>query len=147
MLFPQIQSPPAVHPDEALRSDWSHAGLKGLIPSVLHYSLLGYNFFIPDAVGKDSFSSFFPYFWLSAVNFAAFFQAREVHLHLRCAMGGLGVFCSPLFCGAGLTGMNVSREKSEELKTKEHALNAARQLQQQPGLWGCPSHSSTTAHP
>ncbi|NXO13691.1 SP15 protein, partial [Oriolus oriolus] len=34
-----------------LRSDWSHAGLKGLIPSVLHYSLLGYNFFIPDAVG------------------------------------------------------------------------------------------------
>ncbi|XP_040464735.1 SITS-binding protein-like [Falco naumanni] len=34
-----------------LRSDWSHAGLKGVIPSVLHYSLLGYNFFIPDAVG------------------------------------------------------------------------------------------------
>ncbi|NWU86242.1 SP15 protein, partial [Onychorhynchus coronatus] len=34
-----------------LRSDWSHAGLKGLIPSVLHYSLLGYNFFIPDTVG------------------------------------------------------------------------------------------------
>ncbi|XP_057286540.1 SITS-binding protein-like isoform X1 [Pezoporus wallicus] len=34
-----------------LRSDWSHAGLKGIIPSVLHYSLLGYNFFIPDAVG------------------------------------------------------------------------------------------------
>ncbi|NXF66320.1 SP15 protein, partial [Ciccaba nigrolineata] len=34
-----------------LHSDWSHAGLKGLIPSVLHYSLLGYNFFIPDAVG------------------------------------------------------------------------------------------------
>ncbi|XP_010186051.1 PREDICTED: SITS-binding protein-like, partial [Mesitornis unicolor] len=34
-----------------LRSDWSHEGLKGVIPSVLHYSLLGYNFFIPDAVG------------------------------------------------------------------------------------------------
>ncbi|NXV83674.1 SP15 protein, partial [Atlantisia rogersi] len=34
-----------------LRSDWSHAGLKGVVPSVLHYSLLGYNFFIPDAVG------------------------------------------------------------------------------------------------
>ncbi|OXB59555.1 hypothetical protein ASZ78_010069 [Callipepla squamata] len=34
-----------------LHSDWSHAGLKGLIPSTLHYSLLGYNFFIPDAVG------------------------------------------------------------------------------------------------
>ncbi|NXJ99108.1 SP15 protein, partial [Corythaixoides concolor] len=34
-----------------LRSDWSHAGLRGVIPSVLHYSLLGYNFFIPDAVG------------------------------------------------------------------------------------------------
>ncbi|XP_033917396.1 SITS-binding protein-like [Melopsittacus undulatus] len=34
-----------------LHSDWSHAGIKGIIPSVLHYSLLGYNFFIPDAVG------------------------------------------------------------------------------------------------
>nr|XP_056707675.1 SITS-binding protein-like [Euleptes europaea] len=34
-----------------LQSDWSHAGLKGIIPSVLHYSLLGYNFFIPDAIG------------------------------------------------------------------------------------------------
>ncbi|NXL94257.1 SP15 protein, partial [Alectura lathami] len=34
-----------------LHSDWSHAGLKGLIPSALHYSLLGYNFFIPDTVG------------------------------------------------------------------------------------------------
>ncbi|XP_062432344.1 SITS-binding protein-like [Rhea pennata] len=34
-----------------LRSDWSHAGLKGLIPAALHYSLLGYNFFLPDAVG------------------------------------------------------------------------------------------------
>ncbi|XP_068800198.1 SITS-binding protein-like [Struthio camelus] len=34
-----------------LRSDWSHAGLKGLIPAALHYSLLGYNFFVPDAVG------------------------------------------------------------------------------------------------
>ncbi|XP_032629002.1 SITS-binding protein-like isoform X2 [Chelonoidis abingdonii] len=34
-----------------LQSDWSYAGLKGIIPSVLHYSLLGYNFFIPDAVG------------------------------------------------------------------------------------------------
>nr|XP_020639835.1 SITS-binding protein-like [Pogona vitticeps] len=32
-------------------SDWSYAGLKGIIPSVLHYSLLGYNFFIPDAIG------------------------------------------------------------------------------------------------
>ncbi|NXK68913.1 SP15 protein, partial [Sylvietta virens] len=37
-----------------LHSDWSHAGLKGLIPSVLHYSLLGYNFFIPDAVGGSA---------------------------------------------------------------------------------------------
>lgn len=35
-----------------LQSDWSYAGLKGIIPSVLHYSLLGYNFFIPDAVGN-----------------------------------------------------------------------------------------------
>ncbi|XP_074691145.1 SITS-binding protein-like [Strix aluco] len=34
-----------------LHSDWSHVGLKGLIPSVLHNSFLGYNFFIPDAVG------------------------------------------------------------------------------------------------
>lgn len=36
----------------ALQSDWSYAGLKGIIPSLLHYSLLGYNFFIPDAVGN-----------------------------------------------------------------------------------------------
>ncbi|XP_027028851.1 SITS-binding protein isoform X1 [Tachysurus fulvidraco] len=35
----------------ALQSDWSYAGLKSIIPSLLHYSLLGYNFFIPDAVG------------------------------------------------------------------------------------------------
>ncbi|XP_054828711.1 SITS-binding protein-like [Eublepharis macularius] len=34
-----------------LQSDWSYAGLKGIIPSVLHYSLLGYNFLIPDAIG------------------------------------------------------------------------------------------------
>nr|P19965.2 RecName: Full=SITS-binding protein; AltName: Full=SP105 [Tetronarce californica]CAA34209.1 4-acetamido-4'-isothiocyanostilbene-2, 2'-disulphonic acid-binding protein [Tetronarce californica] len=33
------------------QSDWSHAGLKGLIPSILHYSLLGYSFFIPDVIG------------------------------------------------------------------------------------------------
>ncbi|MBN3286866.1 SP15 protein, partial [Polyodon spathula] len=34
-----------------LQSDWSYSGIKGIIPSILHYSLLGYNFFIPDAVG------------------------------------------------------------------------------------------------
>ncbi|KAM4723215.1 SITS-binding protein-like [Rhinophrynus dorsalis] len=34
-----------------LHSDWSYSGLKGIIPLVLHYSLLGYNFFIPDAIG------------------------------------------------------------------------------------------------
>ncbi|KAG7468379.1 hypothetical protein MATL_G00142290 [Megalops atlanticus] len=34
-----------------LQDNWSYSGLKGIIPSVLHYSLLGYNFFIPDAVG------------------------------------------------------------------------------------------------
>uniref|UniRef100_A0A8C5QEL3 Glycosyl hydrolase family 31 C-terminal domain-containing protein n=1 Tax=Leptobrachium leishanense TaxID=445787 RepID=A0A8C5QEL3_9ANUR len=34
-----------------LHSDWSYTGLKGIIPSVLHYSLLGYNYFIPDAIG------------------------------------------------------------------------------------------------
>ncbi|XP_043923235.1 SITS-binding protein-like [Protopterus annectens] len=34
-----------------LQSDWSYAGLKGIIPCVLHYSLLGYNFFIPDTIG------------------------------------------------------------------------------------------------
>ncbi|XP_078076485.1 SITS-binding protein isoform X2 [Mustelus asterias] len=32
------------------QSDWTYAGLKGLIPTVLHYSLLGYNFFIPDTI-------------------------------------------------------------------------------------------------
>ncbi|KAJ6664964.1 hypothetical protein lerEdw1_005195 [Lerista edwardsae] len=40
------------------RSDWSFAGLKGIIPSVLHYSLLGYNFFIPDAIGGTLASEF-----------------------------------------------------------------------------------------
>ncbi|KAH0621030.1 hypothetical protein JD844_022033 [Phrynosoma platyrhinos] len=40
------------------QSDWSYAGLKGIIPSVLHYSLLGYNFFIPDAIGGTLTSGF-----------------------------------------------------------------------------------------
>ncbi|XP_070828460.1 SITS-binding protein isoform X2 [Chaetodon trifascialis] len=34
-----------------LESDWSPMGLKGIIPSLLHHTLLGYNFLIPDAVG------------------------------------------------------------------------------------------------
>ncbi|XP_037623805.1 SITS-binding protein isoform X2 [Sebastes umbrosus] len=34
----------------ALQSDWSPNGLKGIIPSLLHHALLGYNFLIPDAV-------------------------------------------------------------------------------------------------
>ncbi|KAM9855015.1 SITS-binding protein [Aulostomus maculatus] len=34
-----------------LQSDWSQMGLKGIIPSLLHHTLLGYNFLIPDAVG------------------------------------------------------------------------------------------------
>nr|XP_025969995.1 SITS-binding protein-like [Dromaius novaehollandiae] len=34
-----------------LRPDWSHGGLKGLIPAALLSSLLGYSFFVPDAVG------------------------------------------------------------------------------------------------
>ncbi|XP_068170163.1 SITS-binding protein [Antennarius striatus] len=34
-----------------LQSDWSSMGLKGVIPSLLHHTLLGYNFLIPDAVG------------------------------------------------------------------------------------------------
>ncbi|XP_033012171.1 SITS-binding protein-like [Lacerta agilis] len=38
--------------------DWSYAGLKGIIPSVLHYSLLGYNFFIPDAIGGSLANEF-----------------------------------------------------------------------------------------
>ncbi|XP_041073753.1 SITS-binding protein-like [Polyodon spathula] len=40
------------------QSDWSYSGIKGIIPSVLHYSLLGYNFFIPDAVGGSLSSEF-----------------------------------------------------------------------------------------
>ncbi|KAJ7344291.1 hypothetical protein JRQ81_000241 [Phrynocephalus forsythii] len=40
------------------QSDWSYAGLKGIIPSVLHHSLLGYNFFIPDATGGSLGSKF-----------------------------------------------------------------------------------------
>ncbi|XP_068459143.1 SITS-binding protein [Clinocottus analis] len=34
-----------------MQSDWSPLGLKGIIPSLLHHTLLGYNFLIPDAVG------------------------------------------------------------------------------------------------
>lgn len=34
-----------------LQSDWGSMGLKGIIPSLLHHTLLGYNFLIPDAVG------------------------------------------------------------------------------------------------
>ncbi|KAM4618523.1 SITS-binding protein [Polymixia lowei] len=34
-----------------LQSDWSPMGLKGIIPCLLHHTLLGYNFLIPDAVG------------------------------------------------------------------------------------------------
>uniref|UniRef100_A0AAV2KZS7 protein-tyrosine-phosphatase n=1 Tax=Knipowitschia caucasica TaxID=637954 RepID=A0AAV2KZS7_KNICA len=34
-----------------LQSDWSGMGLKGIIPSLLHHALMGYNFLIPDAVG------------------------------------------------------------------------------------------------
>ncbi|MGH0138741.1 UNVERIFIED_CONTAM: hypothetical protein FKN15_017568 [Acipenser sinensis] len=41
-----------------LQSDWSYSGIKGIIPSILHYSLLGYNFFIPDAVGGSLSSEF-----------------------------------------------------------------------------------------
>lgn len=59
-----------------LRSDWSHAGLKGVIPSVLHYSLLGYNFFIPDAVGNNFFSAFSAIPGFSAEICAAIVQAR-----------------------------------------------------------------------
>ncbi|XP_028264485.1 SITS-binding protein isoform X3 [Parambassis ranga] len=33
-----------------LQSDWSPMGLKAIIPSLLHHTLLGYNFLIPDAV-------------------------------------------------------------------------------------------------
>ncbi|KAJ8343205.1 hypothetical protein SKAU_G00305340 [Synaphobranchus kaupii] len=34
-----------------LRDDWTYSGLKGIIPSILHHSLMGYSFFLPDAVG------------------------------------------------------------------------------------------------
>ncbi|KAM9301636.1 SITS-binding protein-like [Gastrophryne carolinensis] len=57
-----------------LQSDWSYRGLKGIIPSVLHYSLLGYNFFIPDAVGgtlAEAFATEEELFirWLQIVTF------------------------------------------------------------------------------
>lgn len=43
-----------------LQSDWSQMGLKGIIPSLLHHTLLGYNFLIPDAVGNTTdYGSFF----------------------------------------------------------------------------------------
>lgn len=37
-----------------LQSDWSSVGLKGIIPSLLHHTLMGYNFLIPDAVGNTT---------------------------------------------------------------------------------------------
>ncbi|MEE6499360.1 hypothetical protein FKM82_003422 [Ascaphus truei] len=57
-----------------LHSDWTYRGLKGIIPSILHYSLLGYNFFIPDAVGgtlADEFLTDEELFirWLQIVTF------------------------------------------------------------------------------
>ena len=67
-----------------LRSDWSHAGLKGVIPSVLHYSLLGYNFFIPDAVGNNFLFCFFPYFWLFCRDFCSSCSGKR-------SMGGVFV--------------------------------------------------------
>ncbi|KAJ8390904.1 hypothetical protein AAFF_G00098240 [Aldrovandia affinis] len=42
----------------ALRGDWTYSGLKGIIPSILHHSLLGYSFFIPDAAGGSLSSEF-----------------------------------------------------------------------------------------
>ncbi|XP_038663258.1 SITS-binding protein isoform X2 [Scyliorhinus canicula] len=56
------------------QSDWSYAGLKGLIPTVLHYSLLGYNFFIPDTVGGSLTNGFLAdeelfVRWLQVVSF------------------------------------------------------------------------------
>lgn len=42
-----------------LQSDWSPMGLKGIIPSLLHHTLLGYNFLIPDAVGNAPLSLYF----------------------------------------------------------------------------------------
>ena len=68
------------------RSDWSHAGLKGVIPSALHYSLLGYNFFIPDAVGEDFFPSLLP---------VAVFSVFFVCFVLFCLFC---LFCFILFC-------------------------------------------------
>lgn len=37
-----------------MQSDWSLMGLRGIIPSLLHHTLLGYNFLIPDAVGNTT---------------------------------------------------------------------------------------------
>ncbi|KAI4878104.1 hypothetical protein NFI96_027896 [Prochilodus magdalenae] len=36
-----------------LQDSWSYTGIKGIIPSILHYSILGYNFFISDSIGKQ----------------------------------------------------------------------------------------------
>lgn len=121
-----------------LHSDWSHAGLKGLIPSVLHYSLLGYNFFIPDAVGKDGFFPFTLYFCLLCNELQPFSRHGRYILHLRGASGRLGAFCFPVFCCAGLIGMNATREKSEELKPKESAVNIARPAPAAAGSLGMP---------
>ncbi|XP_043083183.1 SITS-binding protein isoform X3 [Puntigrus tetrazona] len=78
----------------ALQSDWSYSGLKGIIPSLLHHSLLGYNFFIPDAEALSLLN------WLrmTSSSFAGwqsqpfFLSSASRHLHgsLRRNGGWLG---------------------------------------------------------
>lgn len=122
------------------RADWSHAGLKGLVPSVLHYSLLGYSFFIPDAVGNPFIFGFSP------PSFLAFLQ-RLSQRSLRPEQRGRCVcirFCEalcsqyPIFHHAALIGLNVTGKWTEELKTQS-VVYAKRQPQEQAGLCGHPS--------
>lgn len=42
-----------------LQSDWGPMGLRAIIPSLLHHTLLGYNFLIPDAVGNAIINVFY----------------------------------------------------------------------------------------
>lgn len=122
------------------RADWSHAGLKGLVPSVLHYSLLGYNFFIPDAVGNRFGFGFF-----SPPRFRLFCRGFSSSRSGRSSAGGvfvLGVFNEalgsryPVFHHAALIGLNVTGEWTGELKTQRVVYS-----KRQPGLWGRPSQA------
>lgn len=56
-------------------------GLKGIIPSLLHHTLLGYNFLIPDAVGNTTAygSLFSPLIALRVLHSLPLYENKKEH--------------------------------------------------------------------